>query len=317
MIASNVDPFPAADLETNRGGHLTDSQRTRLQGLARAGRKDEFILAAVCVAIAIFLLAAAPPSFSVLLRLAGGAGLIVVASLLLYRAVTSSDSLAKDLRSGAVERLEGAIAKDAHEQEREHSTVTIYHLEVAGQRFEVDETTYLAAPDAGIVGLYILPHSHVILNLERLPDRPLPAGATTSPSVVVGAAITALTSGDSAKSAEARAELEAIGNAMRAERSAAATLPPAGERDPRPLAEAILGTWQTGPISMTFIPDGTLVMTLPGGRQRQGRWSVGSDGRLHANATGRDQATDAWVAGNVLTISENGQGMAYQRAAGS
>jgi hypothetical protein len=135
--------------------------------------------------------------------------------------------------------------------------------------------------------------------------------------VAVGAAITALTSGDSAKSAEARAELEAIGNAMRAERSAAATLPPVGERDPRPLAEAILGTWQTGPISMTFMPDGTLVMALPGGRQRQGRWSVGSDGRLHANATGRDQATDAWVAGNVLTISENGQGMAYQRAAGN
>jgi hypothetical protein len=317
MIASQGDPFPQTDLETNRGGHLTGTQRTRLQGLARAGRKDEFILAAVCGAIAVFLLAAAPPSFSVLIRLVGGAGLIVVAALLLYQAVTASDSLAKDLRSGRVERVEGAIGKDSREQEREHSRVTLYYLEVAGQRFDVDETTYRAAPDAGIVALYILPRSHVILNLERLPDRPLPAGATTSPSASIAAAITALTSGDSVKSAEARAEMEAIGNAMHAERSAAATPPPASERDPRPLAEAILGTWQTGPMSMTFMPDGSMMVDLPGGRQSQGRWSVGSDGRLHANASGRDEATDAWVAGNALTISQNGQGMVYRRAAGN
>jgi hypothetical protein len=317
MIASRGDPFPQTDLDENRGGHLSDSQRTRLQGLARAGRKDEFILAAVSGAIAVFLLAAAPPSFSVLLRLAGGAGLIVVAALLFYRAVTASDSLTKDLRSGRVERLEGAIGKDSREQEREHSRVTLYYLEVAGQRFEVDETTYRAAPEAGIVALYILPRSHVILNLERLPDRPLPAGATASPALAIGDAITALTSGDSAKSAEARAQLEAIGNAMRPERSAAATPPPASERDPRPLAEAILGTWQTGPMSMTFMPDGSMMVSLPGGHQRPGRWSVGSDGRLHANASGRDGATDAWVAGNALTISENGQGIVYRRPAGN
>ena len=67
---------------------------------------------------------------------------------------------------------------------------------------------------------------------------------------------------------------------------------PTGELDPRPLAEAILGTWQTGPISMVFMPDGTMVATLPGGQQRRGHWSIGSDGKLHSDATGRDQASD-------------------------
>jgi len=53
----------------------------------------------------------------------------------------------------------------------------------------------------------------------------------------------------------------------------------------------------------------------PGGHQQRGRWSIGQDGRLHASGEGRDRATDAWVAGDVLTVAENGQGMAYRRAA--
>jgi hypothetical protein len=70
-------------------------------------------------------------------------------------------------------------------------------------------------------------------------------------------------------------------------------------------------------MSLSFLADGTMVATLPGGRQQRGRWSIGADGQLHASGNGRDRATDAWVAGDVLTISENGQGMAYRRAATS
>ena len=102
---------------------------------------------------------------------------------------------------------------------------------------------------------------------------------------------------------------------MASESSSVATAPAADQRDPRPLAEAILGTWQTGPISMSFLPDGAMVMSLPGGRQQRGLWSIGPDGRLHLTAEGRERATDAWVAGGMLTMSENGQGTAYRRAA--
>jgi hypothetical protein len=315
MIASNVDPFPAADLETNRSGRLSDAQRKRLRGLARAGRKDEFLLAVVCAGLAVFLLVAPLTSPNVWFRPVAAAGLIVVA-LLILRAAVTGDSLTKDLRSGRVETVEGAIGKHDYDTEGSHSRYTNYYLDVAGRSFSVDGTAYHAAPEVGIVRLYVLPRSHVILNLEHLPDRPLPAGATSSPTAAIGDAITAVRSQDPVKSAEARAELAAIEKAMKAEMSGTATPPPADQRDPRPLAQAILGTWQTGPISMSFLPDGAMIATMPGGHQRQGRWSIGPDGRLHSTTTGRDEAIDAWVAGDVLTISDKGQAMSYRRAAG-
>ena len=316
MIASNVDPFPAADLDTNRGGGLTDPQRERLRGLASAGRKDELVGAVFCGGFGGVLLAAPGLSLNPLIRLAAG-GLLLAVAVILLREAVGGDSLTKDLRSGRVERIEGAIGRDTREQEGEHSRHTLYYLNVAGQRFEVDSTTYQAAPDVGIVALYVLPRSHAIVNLERMPDRPLPAGATTSPTEAVRVGIASMLSHDPVQAAEARAQMAAMENAMHAEMARAAMPPPADQRDSRPLAQAILGTWQTGPMSMTFMPDGTLVAMLPGGHQRQGRWSIGPDGRLHANATGRDETTDAWVAGDVLTIAENGQGMTYRRASGS
>jgi hypothetical protein len=316
IIESNVDPFPAADLATNRGGGLSDAQRKRLRGLARAGRKDEFIGALFCGALGAVLLSGVGPATSGLARPLIGVAFLAVAVVLL-RVAVSGDAMTRDLRSGRVVRVEGAIGKHSVEVEGSHNRWTDYFIEVAGNSYSVDATAYRTAPEVGIVALYVLPRSGVILNLERLPDRPLPAGATASPAAAVGAAITSILSRDPTRAAEARAELAAIGSAVKAEHVGAATPPPAGERDPRPLAEAILGTWQTGPISMAFMPDGTMVATLPGGRRRDGRWSIGSDGRLHANASGRDEVNDAWVAGDTLTISQDGQGMAYRRAATS
>jgi hypothetical protein len=314
MIASTGEPFPAADLETNRGGRLTDAQRTKYRGLARAGRKDEFIASVFCGAMAVVLVAPVGPSPNVWARPLAGVGFLVVA-FLLFRTATTGDSLTQDMRSGRVEMVEGAIGKHHVEHEGSHTRWTDYYLDVAGQSFEVDSTANLAAPDVGYVRLYVLPRSHVILNLERMPDRPLPAGATTSPTETIAAAISAVRSHDPVQAAEARAELDAMKNAMEAERSRAGTPPSVDQRDPRPLAEAILGTWQTGPMSLSFLPDGTMVTTMPRGREERGRWSIGADGRLNASRTGRDSATDAWVAGDALTISENGQGMVYRRTA--
>jgi hypothetical protein len=314
IIQGNDDPFPAADLETNKGGRLTDAQRKRLRGLARAGRKDEFFGALFCGAIGVVLLSGVGPAQPGLIKPLVGIAFLAV-GLLLVRLAVSGDVLTKDLRSGSVQRVEGAIGKHTIDHQDSHTRWTEYFIDVAGKSYSVGAAAYNAAPDAGIVAVYVLPKSGVLLNLERLADRPLPAGVTASPAAAVGAAITAVRSHDPAQAAEARAELAAIGTAMKAQFAAAATPPPAGQRDPRPLAEAILGTWQTGPISMTFLPDGTTVATLPGGRRRDGRWSIGSDGRLHENSSGRNVVNDAWVAGDVLTISQDGQGMSYRRSA--
>lgn len=314
MAQSNVDPFPAAALETNRSGSLTDSQRGRLRGLAREGRKDELLLSVVSGVVGVLLLAPVGPAPNAWARPLAGAAFLAV-SFLLLRVAIKGDSMTQDMRSGRVQAIEGAIGKHTYDREGEHSRSTAYYLDLAGQSFEVDSTAYHAAPDVGYVRLYVLPRSHALVNLERLPDRPLPAGTTTSPMEFVKVAATAVFSADRTRSSEARAEMAAMEKAMQVEHAASATPPPADQRDPRPLAQAILGTWQTGPISMSFLPDGTMVATLPGGHEQQGRWSVGSDGRLHANATGGDQALDAWVAGDMLTISENGEALAYRRVA--
>jgi len=316
MMQINPDPFPAAALEANRGGRLTDQQRQRLRGLARAGRKDEFIGSAFCAVIGVVLVAAPGLSIPLWQRALAALGFFLVAALLM-RAAAGGDSLTKDLRSGRVEKVEGAIGKRTQNMEGEHSRWTNYYLEIAGRTFSVDGGTFRAAPDAGYVSLYVLPRSSAIVNLERLPDRALPAGVAASPPAIAAAAVTALMSGDPVRSAEARADLASIENSMRAEMSAAAVPPPAGGRDPRPLEQAILGTWQTGFMSMSFMPDGTMVATLPGGHQKLGRWSIGADGRLHADTTGHDRGSDAWVAGDILTISQDGQGMAYKRALAS
>jgi hypothetical protein len=130
---------------------------------------------------------------------------------------------------------------------------------------------------------------------------------------MLGTLATAVLSPNRERQNEERAELAAMGSAIESRMSAAATPPPAGMRDPRPLAEAILGTWRGALASVTFVPDGTVVATLPGGRQERGRWSVGSDGKLRSNATGTDQAAEAWVAGDTLTISDGANGLAFQR----
>jgi hypothetical protein len=95
-----------------------------------------------------------------------------------------------------------------------------------------------------------------------------------------------------------------------------ATPPPADRRDPRPLAEAIVGTWHWGLMRITFGADGGASATLPTGRSQSGRWSIGADGKLHVAEMGQDIATDAWVDGDTLTVVEDGQAIACRRVVG-
>jgi hypothetical protein len=93
-----------------------------------------------------------------------------------------------------------------------------------------------------------------------------------------------------------------------------AATPPPGTRDPRPLAEAIVGAWRAGPISVTFAADGTMTTDLPGGHGQPGRWTVDAAGELHAQFAGRDMAGEAWVSGTTLTIKADGEAREFQRS---
>jgi hypothetical protein len=82
----------------------------------------------------------------------------------------------------------------------------------------------------------------------------------------------------------------------------------------RSLAEAIVGSWRSELVSLTFAPDGTLSGGRPGRRQRSGRWSIAPDGRLHIGGMGTD--TEAWIEDGQLTVILQGVAWKLERAAG-
>jgi len=117
--------------------------------------------------------------------------------------------------------------------------------------------------------------------------------------------------GDQREVNEARARIAGIGHAMEAAFTPSA--PPAADgRDSRPLSEAIVGTWSNAMVSVTFSTDGTFDAHVFG-TARSGRWSVDADGRLRAAITGGEGSVDAFVAGDQLTVTFEGQGVTLSR----
>ena len=303
-------------LEANRAGRLTDAQRNMLRAGSRGMRKAELQFALIFTVIGLLVwFAQGPPKYANIKPLVG-IGFLVIAGALLVRSFMGADARTRDLRSGRVESVEGAITKSSGSTHSGNSSSTWYFVQVGKVRAETGSTFYHAVPDGGIARMYYLPTSRHLVNLEQLADRPLPEGALTDPrialrdakQVVVGSLF-----GNPVHQADARAELAAIGHALNAQFAASTVPPPAGSRDPRPLAEAIAGDWHNAMMKASFAADGTVTATLPGGMQRAGRWSVDSTGRLVSDVMGAEAATDAWVVGDQLTIIVEGNGVVLQR----
>jgi hypothetical protein len=111
---------------------------------------------------------------------------------------------------------------------------------------------------------------------------------------------------------EVRAQFAGISDAFEA--SVAPAAGPPQNQDPRPLEDAIVGTWKNILMSVTFSSGGRLTIRLPG-ETRDARWSVDRDGRLSADisGTGGRETADAWVAGSQLTINLDGQSVTFTR----
>jgi hypothetical protein len=178
--------------------------------------------------------------------------------------------------------------------------------------YRVSGIGYDAAPDAGIVRVYFLPRSRRVVNLERLPDAPLAAG--TSQRDVVASLAAAGRSRSRRGVNEVRAQMAPLIDAVTGARDESVVPPGPKERDPRPLAQAIVGTWTSALMTVTFEADGAVTATLLGGMQRRGRWSVDGGGRLIADVTGQREAADAWVAGGELTIAAEGTALKFTRS---
>lgn len=318
MSVASAQPFPADALETNRAGQLSPNQLKLLSGTAKADRKNEFTGAFICVVLGLLILFGVDSSKPAYLHYGFPVVAFLAAGYFLYRSTSAGDALTKDLHSVRVESVEGAVRKwvvNSHDSGNGGYTSTSHFVEVEHERFRIGSTEYSAIPEAGWVRIYYLPKSRTVVNFEHLADRPLPEGALEAPMDTLKMAMAGMHSHDSVQQAEAMATLQALGNAEKAAfKPVTATPPPADQRDPRPLAEAILGTWQLGPMKVQFQNDGTASMTAMMGKPREGHWSVDSNGNLHVDALGgRDQATEAWVAGDSLTISVDGQAMTAHR----
>jgi hypothetical protein len=316
MAKTPNEPFQSDAFEVNRAGRMTGDQHRRMRLLMWRTRINMILAGVLALALAAALVwQGRTDQYAIVYYLV--ASMFIVGSLaIVYYALFHRDDLATDMRAGTIETVEGAIGK--HERKLTHDTSTMnnYFLEVDGRNFELDKAGYDAAPEAGWVRAYVLPTSHRVVNLEILPDRPVEDGHPSDAARAMANArlIAAIEAKDLKAVNEARAGIAAMTNLMAAELTKAVVAPAADKLDPRPLVEAIVGTWTMGPVSMTFRSDGTMASTLPGGRKQVGKWSVDRHGKLLSSATGEKVGADAWVAADVLTIADGERGLTFKRA---
>ncbi len=81
---------------------------------------------------------------------------------------------------------------------------------------------------------------------------------------------------------------------------------------PRPLAEAIIGSWRNHFAKATFTSNGRVTASVMG-RHTTGQWSVDAEGRLHAEIAGHTQIAQASVSGNELRITLTGRPVTFSR----
>jgi hypothetical protein len=303
-------PFAADALTANQGGQLTDAQRQLYRSDDRSTRKTELYLAVGAIVIAVLLITSTGPAPNAAFRPLVAVICVVAAVVLVFRATLAPDSLSRDLAAGTVVMVEGAVLRST----RQGKNVEWHYLRVEGKTFEVSRSVYDASPEAGYVRIYYLPRSKKVVNLEVLPNKAVTPDLAANPQALAQAAFAGLRTHDLNQRAEAMAEMAALKTSFEAGVTGAAAPPAASTRDPRPLAESIVGSWRSGPIGVTFAAGGTMTTDLPGGHGQAGQWSVDGSGQLHAQFMGRDMVGEAWVAGDTLTIQEDGQGRQFQRA---
>jgi hypothetical protein len=316
--ASPASPFPVESLEANRSGRLTDAQRDLWAGVDRRWGGNVSLMALVLGVAGLVLIAGVgQDALAPILRIPAGITCLAGAGILAYVSVLGGGQLSRDLRSGRVEGVEGAIRRDRGPDVYAGDNPQTYYLEVGGTRLRCTQSMYEAAPPAGIVRAYYLPRSRRVVNLERLPDLPLPDGALENPAAALAQAAASSPSHDGVSGAEAMATMQAVRDAVMGEVAApaAGSAPAATTGSARPLAEEIVGTWRNPLLTATIAPDGTASATMLDGKTLTGRWSIANDGTLRLHGLGGDMTGEATVSGDTLTLLMDGQGVSLRRVA--
>jgi hypothetical protein len=310
-------PFLPDALAANRSGTLTDAQRRSCQAQARRVRWFGAGIGALVIVLGLLFAVTRHSSAVMPLRPVVLGGCLLIGAILLWRALIGGDRFTADVRRGEVASVDGALHKRAVRRTamQGSSPRPEYYFDVAGLTLEVMwESAFEAAPQARYVRVFYLPRSRKAVNLERLPDPPAGEAATIAAMLESAkGTLSALTSRNGVDAAEAMAAQLAMQQRYNEQLDKGPSAPRPDQLDPRPLATAIIGSWASALLAVTFRADGTVTVSGSKGRARDGRWSVGEDGRLQTDVLGQSVPISAWVAGDQLTIALKGLPVTLRR----
>jgi hypothetical protein len=309
-MADRAELFPAAAFPENRSGRLTSEQARRFERMVSGRRQSTRGVAVPVGAIGALLLIMSGPAATAVKRHLAGWGFVAAAAVIL--AAPAFDPLAADVREGRVDAVEGAVGKRRRQSNSRRSATTRYYLTIGGRQLRTYLSAYEAAPDAGYVRAYYLPRTRKLVNLERLPNSPLPAGPDEARGMF-GRMARAFATGDPVAFAEARANAAGLldaGQELIREPPDAASGRVAGGL----VREALVGRWTHSLVTVILAENGTATVTTIAGSTQAGHWSVDGHGRLLTNVTGTMEPTDAVLDGGRLTIQLEGRRLTFTRA---
>ena len=308
-MPDRAEAFPAAAFPENRSGRLTSEQAGRFERMVSGRRQRTRGVAVPFGAIGALLLLISGPAATAVKRQLTGWGFVAAAAAFL--AAPAFDPLGADLREGRVDAVEGAVGK------RRRSSLARtggarYYLIIGSRQLRTYHSAYDAAPDAGYVRAYYLPRTRKLVNLERLPNPPLPAGPGEARDMF-GRMARALATGDPAAFAEARANAAGLlDTAQELIRESSKT---SGRAAGGLVREALVGRWTHPLVTVILAEDGTATVTTMVGSTQAGRWSVDGQGRLLTDVTGTMKPTVAVFDDGGLTIQLEGRRLTFTRSA--
>ena len=311
-MADQNSPFSQEALPVNQSGRLSDEQAQRWGRIAKRRRQSAQGLALPFAAIgALVLIANGPPAKAVERHNTGLAFLAIAAALLV---VPPFEPVNADVREGRLESVEGAIAKQTGGLTGRGAGYH-YSIIVGGRRLRApSRASFEAAPEAGYVRAYFLPRSCRIVNLEHLPDPPIPTGSGAAQEIVQNFAH-ALISRDRTAIAEASAHVAALKHVVEGPPPDATGSASDRAHVSRLQSEDLYGTWTNPVLTISFMKSGIATITPAfGGARRDGHWSVDRNGRLSTDMSGTMQPIEASLDGDRLTIVFEGQRVVFTRS---
>jgi hypothetical protein len=307
---ARTEPLPAEALAENRRGRLADDQALKFRRMVKGRRAGTRGLAVPVGAIGVLLLLLSGPAATAVTRHFAGWGFLAAALVIL--AAPTFDPLAADVRDRRVETIQGAIGK-RRAQSMSQTGFTRYYLNIDGRELQTSLSVYDAAPDAGYVRAYYLPRTRRLVNLERLPNPPVPSSSDAA-RTMFGRMARAFRDRDPVAVAEARASAAGLMDAIQ-ESIIEPSESPGGTFAGGLARDALVGRWTHPLLTATLAENGTLTVTTLMGARQVGHWSVDGQGRLLIDATGTMEPAAATLDGDHLTIQIEGRRLTFTRAA--